>query len=61
MFIIKKGICDVFSYKNPLQVSETKNPFKYVHGSKIDVAMGLDQGSMSQNFREFHFSEVSTG
>jgi len=25
------------------------------------VALGLEQGSMSQNFREFHFSEISTG
>ena len=25
------------------------------------MALGLEQGSMSQNFREFHFSEISTG
>ena len=49
------------SYKSPLRVDATQKTFQHVKGSKIDVALGLEQGSMSQNFREFHFSEISAG
>ena len=62
IFIIKEGICSVYSDRNPLKtkLSTKKGPhYVKLNYGKSEICMGLNQGNMSESFTYFPISTVS--
>ena len=62
IFIIKEGVCSVYSERNPLKTKlGTKKGPHYVklQDGKSEICMGLNQGNMSERFTFFPISTVS--
>lgn len=42
IYIVKDGICEIFSERHPLALDKRKTPFKSVKTTGTQVALGLD-------------------